>query len=396
MGQILTRLQAIKSAQLTGSYTVHLDGGPSWKLLFRLGRLAWGGGGEHRFRRWNRCLQQHCPDLDPKGIRLRSQEVTIEEWEYTAISVLVMRRQISRECGIAMIQQDVNEVFFDILQNLELNNRLAGHFQALPEIGEPLVLLDPEQTLHETQQEWNRWFGAGLSNISPNLAPVLKQSDELEKRLNGNTYISLRSFVNGNTSLRDLAVRMKKDPLSITRSLAPYFQQGMMGLQVVADAPEPNYQLVELNIPVSTDQPLIVCIDDSVSVCQAMGEILTQAGYRFIAIHDSFQALPTLLVQKPSLVFLDLVMPVANGYEICSQIRRVSALKDVPVVILTGNDGIVDRVRAKMVGASDFLSKPVEPDKVLSVIQRHLATQASVPAHPRNGSANFATDSLAP
>ena len=395
LGQILTRLQAIKGEQLTGSYTIHLDGVPSWKLLFRLGRLVWCSGGEHRFRRWNRCLKQYCPDIDPKDIRLRSQEIAIDAWEYAAISVLVMRRQISRECGIAIVQQTVNEVFFDILQSLELNhNRLTGYFEVLAEISEPLILIDAEHTLHEAQQSWNQWFSAGLGKVSPNLAPVLKQPDELEKRLNGNTFISLRSFVNGNASLRDLAVRMKKDTLSITRSLAPYFQQNVMGLQVVADVPTPDYQLVELNVPISTNQPLIVCIDDSVDVCQTMGEVLTQAGYRFIAIHDSFQALPTLLTQKPSLVFLDLVMPIANGYEICSQIRRVSALKDVPVVILTGNDGIVDRVRAKMVGASDFLSKPVESDKVLNVIQRHLGIQASVPAHPASSSANFATDSL--
>ncbi|MGA1622442.1 MAG: response regulator, partial [Synechocystis sp.] len=65
-------------------------------------------------------------------------------------------------------------------------------------------------------------------------------------------------------------------------------------------------------------------------------------------------------------------------YEICGQLRKLSIFKNTPIVILTGNDGIVDRVRAKMVGSSDFLSKPVNPDTVLQTIKKHLHEQ--VPA----------------
>jgi DNA-binding response OmpR family regulator len=70
-------------------------------------------------------------------------------------------------------------------------------------------------------------------------------------------------------------------------------------------------------------------------------------------------------------------MPIANGYEICAQIRRVSALKNMPVVILTGRDGLVDRVRATIVGCSDFIAKPVEAEKVLKVIEKYLGCVSS-------------------
>jgi chemotaxis family two-component system response regulator PixG len=79
-----------------------------------------------------------------------------------------------------------------------------------------------------------------------------------------------------------------------------------------------------------------------------------------------------LLSRKPDLIFLDLVMPNTNGYEICSQLRKVSAFRITPIIILTGNDGIIDRVRAKIVGASDFLSKPVDAETVLAVTSKHL------------------------
>jgi len=116
----------------------------------------------------------------------------------------------------------------------------------------------------------------------------------------------------------------------------------------------------------------VACIDDSRIDSLAMHKILTEAGYRCLNIHDPVQALPMLLENKPDLIFLDLVMPIANGYEVCAQIRRVSMLKDTPVIILTSNDGIVDRVRAKMVGSSGFLAKPINSEKVLNMLRMHL------------------------
>lgn len=103
-----------------------------------------------------------------------------------------------------------------------------------------------------------------------------------------------------------------------------------------------------------------------------MCKIINSTGYRFISIRESIQALPVLLEQKPDLIFLDLVMPITNGYELCSQIRKVSQFKEIPIVILTGNDGVIERVRAKMAGASDFMSKPIEKDKIVTTIKKYI------------------------
>jgi chemotaxis family two-component system response regulator PixG len=92
--------------------------------------------------------------------------------------------------------------------------------------------------------------------------------------------------------------------------------------------------------------------------------------------------LPLLLQHKPQFIFLDLVMPVANGYEVCGQIRKISLFQDIPVVILTGNDGIVDRVRAKLVGATDFLGKPIDEERVLAAIRKYLTTPVPATPHP--------------
>jgi chemotaxis family two-component system response regulator PixG len=118
--------------------------------------------------------------------------------------------------------------------------------------------------------------------------------------------------------------------------------------------------------------PLIAYVDDSQFDRLTMSDILVQHGYRFINIQDPIQALPLLLELKPSIVLLDLVMPYTNGYEVCAQIRRTTILKHTPVIIVTSSDGIIDRVRARIVGASGFLAKPISPEKVLATLKKHL------------------------
>ncbi|NJK28148.1 MAG: response regulator [Coleofasciculaceae cyanobacterium SM2_3_26] len=127
--------------------------------------------------------------------------------------------------------------------------------------------------------------------------------------------------------------------------------------------------------------PLVACVDDSPQIHQQMQHTLEENLCRCLSIRDALRALPLLLEAKPDIIFLDVVMPVVNGYELCAQIRRSSALQDVPVVFLTSQDGIVDRLRAKLVGASGFLAKPVRGDRVSEVLVQHLCVPRSLPSN---------------
>jgi chemotaxis family two-component system response regulator PixG len=168
---------------------------------------------------------------------------------------------------------------------------------------------------------------------------------------------------------------MKRSVLTVTSSLLPYVQMGLVELMTIPDlnapifVPPPSGHLVTQDVPIG---PLIACIDDSPLMCQTMEKILVTANYQFLGVNDPLRALAILMARKPELIFLDLVMPNANGYEICSNLRKLSFFRNTPIVILTGNDGLIDRVRAKMVGSSDFISKPVNADMVLSTIRKHL------------------------
>jgi two-component system, chemotaxis family, response regulator PixG len=177
--------------------------------------------------------------------------------------------------------------------------------------------------------------------------------------------------------------------LLLTRSLTRYIQTGIVELIELPDLKLPkisNKVLPDrpgksLSAPSSRSRPakakLVICIDDSPQVCELMRSIVTDAGYRFIAIQDSTQALPRLLENKPDLIFLDLVMPKANGYEVCGQIGRISSLSKTPIIMLTSKDGLLDRLRSKVVGASEFICKPITKAAIDSLLDKYIGSLIS-------------------
>jgi two-component system, chemotaxis family, response regulator PixG len=359
-------------SHFTGKMDLQTIKGEHWSLYFHLGRLVWMTGGRHRFRRWYRTLSKFCPGIDSASIRLRGNGIS-RTWEYLALTVLLKRQQVSREQAIALIKHTVNEVLFDILQEIHDVNHMTRVAENPKNWVEFLTPIDAEQALLQAQHAWESWCRADLAPYSPNMAPVLKRPEELKKQTSPSSYQTLVTLVNGSSTLRDVSIGMQQSPLTIARALLPYIRRGLVGFQGLPDAAPPGATPTSPLPLVQAHQPLIICIDDSRQVCEMLHQMLMPMGYRFAGIQDSMQALPILLELKPQLIFLDLLMPVANGYEICAQIRRVAVLQDVPVVILTGKGGLVDRMRAKIVGASDFLTKPVEPEQVQAIARKYLA-----------------------
>ena len=69
---------------------------------------------------------------------------------------------------------------------------------------------------------------------------------------------------------------------------------------------------------------------------------------------------------------LPINMPDIDGYQLCSLCRKSSALNDIPIVMLTGRDGILDRVKAKMVGSVGYISKPFLPQELVKTVNTYL------------------------
>lgn len=410
--QIITQSQA----KFTGRLSITTSKGINYSIYFGLGRVVWATGGSHPYRRWQRLLLRNV-DRSQAQPTVRGQD-EFESWDYHLLSILVKRNQIPLDQGKFIIAHILEEVLFDLYQcSVQAENIFSGRWDQGIRPSKQLVLppqmvVPPEVVMDHVVKTWQAWQYEGIGGVMPDLAPIIKSPKELKQLIPAQVYQNLSRIIDGQRSLRDVALMMKLELMKLVKVLFPYIQRGLISLMVVKDAPPPSkenssnpslsstpnllspnlkpantkptiLESTSLKSPVSdsssskpskksSQSPLILCIDDSKQICEEMERHLTKAGYRFLGLQDSVMALSTLLEVKPDFIFLDLIMPVANGYEICTQIRRISAFQDVPVVILTGNDGLVDRVRAKMVGATDFLSKPAKPEKLLSTIQRYI------------------------
>ena len=371
--------ESLKRQSFSGQLRLASPHGQSWILHFQLGRIVYANGGVHPVRRWRRMLATTCPRmLSEASSWQQSLDGGMDSfpicWQYQLLCAWVAAEKISREQANQAIRFAIAEVLFDIAQIARVTYRLQP--DTLP--SETLALVDTEQATEETQRSWRVWQQAGIAEWSLNSAPLLRQPDRLRVRTSEQAYRALVKLLNGQQTVRDLAIKMRRNAIDIVRSLMPYIQQGWVEFASIPDLPPPLSPLPpKPQARPASQGPLIACIDDSPAVCRTLGKVVTAAGYQFVGINDPLRAIAVLLARKPDLIFLDLVMPNANGYEICSRLRKIARFQDTPIIILTGDDGIVDRVRARMVGSSDFLGKPVKVEKLLDVMRKHLQQPAA-------------------
>lgn len=374
INNLLDQFNLCRQLRFNGNLDVQDTEGNTWIFYYRLGRIVWATGGTHPVRRFYRQLTYHCPQVNVKALKLSDRLANSNSWDYHILTLLYEKQKLKPEQVNAVVESTITELLFDVIQRTVFSPLSSDHNQD-EVLDVPLTLSSSDLFLQQAQSDWEKWQQAKLTKVSPNLAPKLVPSDKLKQQLSDRVYRNFSKLLTGKLTLRDLGIKMKQDPLKLTRSLFPYVSKGMIKLVKIPDLPLPVKQatpsLPKATKTASGDKPLIACIDDSPQVSEILEKILIPNDYRFLGIQDSVNAIPLLIEQKPSLIFLDLIMPVANGYEICSQLRRMSLFSDVPVIITTGNDGIVDRVRAKMVGATGFMKKPIEPKKVLALAKKY-------------------------
>ncbi|MGB3295485.1 MAG: response regulator [Phormidesmis sp.] len=435
------KIQTYREQQFTGFVKVNSPNGQQWYIYCLLGRIVWIKSRTHSLRRWQRHLAIHSPAFFEQITQ--SAGVSYESWNYTALARLVKLKQFRRDHFSKIVESCIAEDLFDILQvstAQQEGGQLPDYRSYAREAATlPFIMLQQELAWQEAQREWQTWEQAGLAKFSPDWAPVIARIDALKEQTPAQTFQTLTTFVTGNNTLRDLAIRFKQPIVPLAKSILPYVSRQILGLTEIPDVLENaddgfHPELTTDNssamskpprrvgvsslqenafsqtgslpnststVPLSVEQqrvatgmssrasigpsltakpsskvkgnaPRIVYIDDSPADSRAMSEVVESLGYQYTNIPDPLLALPMLIELKPKLIFLDLVMPIANGYEVCSQIRRISAFKEIPVVIVTSNDGIADRVRAKLVGASGFLGKPIQHEKVSKVLKKHL------------------------
>ena len=129
--------------------------------------------------------------------------------------------------------------------------------------------------------------------------------------------------------------------------------------------------------PQAHSAPAILVVDDSSTIRRSAEIFLSQAGYPVLLADDGFEALSRLVDHEPALVFCDILMPRLDGYHTCSLIRASERFRELPVVLLSSREGIFDRARGALAGATAYLTKPFAKDSLLRIVRELLPPPVS-------------------
>ena len=116
----------------------------------------------------------------------------------------------------------------------------------------------------------------------------------------------------------------------------------------------------------------IVCIDDSPTMLNEISKFLDDKRFSIITINNSTQALLKIIEIKPDLILLDITMPNINGYQICSLVRKFTYCRTTPIIMVTANKGLIDRAKARLAGATDYMTKPFSQDDLIKMVFSYL------------------------
>ena len=120
----------------------------------------------------------------------------------------------------------------------------------------------------------------------------------------------------------------------------------------------------------------ILIVDDEVHIRmlleQTLEELEEDFGIDILSAQNGEEGLALIKSQKPDVVFLDIMMPKLNGYEVCQRVKDDPAITDIGIVLLTAKGQEVDRRQGLELGASRYMTKPFDPDEVLKVAKELL------------------------
>jgi len=206
-----------------------------------------------------------------------------------------------------------------------------------------------------------------------------------EGSLDLKTLQELSHLLRGRTSIRQLSILLRKKEVYVGKILSPYIDKKIIYLhhsqspfdklptipRLSAEVASPTVKdSLTNNSGIKTWK--IICIDDSPTILQEIKRFLDQDKFSITAIDDPVKAVPQVFTIQPDLILLDITMPRINGYKLCGLLRSSGKCDDLPIIMVTGNTGLIDKARAKIAGATDYFTKPFTKEGLTQIIEKHL------------------------
>ncbi|MBD2105266.1 DUF4388 domain-containing protein [Leptolyngbya sp. FACHB-261] len=360
-------LQLIELGQRTGELFVEAGSGQFWFVFFSNGQLVYAADTERSVTRLQDFLRRYRLENALEQIESDLNVASFSAPEYGYLWALLERRILTAAQGREIIQGMVQEVLFDLL-SLHQGSFI---FELGPSLAPQLTTLAIDPLVAEIMTKVQEWKKFHPLIHSPDQCPLLTEPEHLRALLPETVAATLERWAVGKASIRQLSRYLGRDILSVARAIYPYVQKGWIqmiyppGVAAHHTPHDPWSQATER-------PPRVVCIDDGAAIRRTVEYILSRHGYEVTSIANPLKALSLVFALKPDLILCDIAMPELDGYELCAMLRRSAVFQRTPIIMLTGKDGFIDRVRARMVGATEYLTKPFGESELLTVVEKYV------------------------
>ena len=123
----------------------------------------------------------------------------------------------------------------------------------------------------------------------------------------------------------------------------------------------------------TTPQQTVWVVDDEPFICRSLSFVLRKGNYHVVEARNGEEALAAVREHKPDLVFMDVMMPKLNGFDVCAAIKQDPELRSTRVILLTAKGQDSDREVGTRAGADAYMTKPFSPTKILERARELLA-----------------------
>lgn len=351
-------LQSLIARQVSGTVTIFdpSDESVYWQIYLGGGKVHFATSGIGRHERLVYLLKQLFPGTQFPGTKNVSKDYNYvcKIWKMGKFSLKQVRQVL-----FYMTQEALTQI-------LTLP-RAAITFDKTLGLDPLLLSLSLRQIVRPLQPQIRNWVQVRASINSPFQRLHLEDTEQLinQSLLDLDDYRVVEGMIEvlqGSHTLYELSVQAGKTTEEMGLLFQPLIELGCiktLPYEAIADEPK----------------PLVACIDDSKATQRIVKMTLEASGLQVIGITEPAQALSIFARQRPEVILMDINMPEIDGYELCRMLSQSNVLKDIPVIMLTGRDGLLDRIRARMVGASDYIAKPFHPQDLIQLVQSYLGAK---------------------
>ena len=390
-----------------------------WLIYFHAGRITYATNSVSPFERFERNLRRLKRDPFDliNAVRQHRQleadkqsSSSPERPEYQSICWLVQKNYLPEGEAASLVKQLTKEVIESYLLGSEIHQKNLIEF--IEDVESPnFCHLELQSLLDECIQKLQSWQALAPQICSSYQRPYFANTAHRQNQLPAAQVQRLSKVLKG-LNFRQLTVVFNQDELQIAQKLYPLIAQKIIVLRepqspfdklpkIPASFSPVHSQRVAKDRANGTPSPAqpatsqdnnahgastpqmpqaassakiwkIACVDDSPTVLNEINRLLESPNIAISKIDDPLKALLKIVQIKPDLIMLDVGMPNIDGYNLCSLLRKNSQFKSTPIVMVTGHKGLIDRAKAKLAGATDYLTKPFSKEDLLNIVSKYL------------------------